>query len=296
MGEYQQQWSSLTAQVDVLEQMAFLCEREASGSHHSAPSFASLPRSASLPSGALPTSASYDPSASTNGSSRSTKPRPPRQRTRPSSQASEQPHEKECSTVPETETLRRERSSGSPRPHRRSPSPSKAGDEIDQMWCRALRRYPEREDWVLVKERPGVYRLGHPGGRAVHSRVTHAGLQVRVGGGWMNAEAFLRRIGNAAIPPAGMTAAEFVSGYGVDRGKPRSSGSATLPTGRILSPTKSWASRIGMPKSPDFRSQRSKIEATSDDDVAEGREGACTDEQPGRGETCVTERTRPSLS
>lgn len=115
---------------------------------------------------------------------------------------------------------------------------------MDQLWCRALRRIPECADCLLIKQRPGVYRLGHPGGRVIHSRVSHAGLQVRVGGGWVSAESFLRNHISAGAS-AGTSTAPFSM-----------SGAATLPNGHVLSPTKSWANRIGLDTRPDFRNQR----------------------------------------
>jgi len=84
--------------------------------------------------------------------------------------------------------------------HRCSPTSSSCAhakqahtDEADHLWTRVLQEFATSPDWSLFKERPGVYRLGHAGGRAVLAQVSHGELQVSVGGGWIDARAFLDR-------------------------------------------------------------------------------------------------------
>lgn len=112
-------------------------------------------------------------------------------------------------------------------------------DEIDELWCRALQSFSANPDWVLVKERPGVYRLGSPAGKAIVSKVTHGGLQVRVGGGWMKSGDFLERYGPAV----------FGGGQPSTEEHPPS-------VERLVTPTKCWASKIGVRTAPDYREQR----------------------------------------
>lgn len=117
--------------------------------------------------------------------------------------------------------------------------PSGRSDEIDELWCRALQSFPANPDWVLVKERPGVYRLGSPAGKAIVSKVTHGGLQVRVGGGWMNSGDFLERYGPTL----------FGGGLPIMEELPPS-------VERLVTPTKCWARKIGVRTAPDYREQR----------------------------------------
>jgi len=68
-------------------------------------------------------------------------------------------------------------------------------DEIDELWVRALQRYPAHS---LVKEATGVYRLGHQDGIRVQCFSNHGRLYVHAPrtpshphGGIMDAEVFL---------------------------------------------------------------------------------------------------------
>lgn len=118
----------------------------------------------------------------------------------------------EGSFVPRVATLQPRASVASPpRPVTRDTRPASSrassrrpaggADEMDEMWCRVLQRFPANPDWLLVKERgrSGVYRLGHPAGRLVVTRVCQDDLQVRVGGGWMRADAFLEKYGPSEL-------------------------------------------------------------------------------------------------
>lgn len=118
---------------------------------------------------------------------------------------------------------------------------------MDDLWCRILQKFHQHPDWALIKEKKGVYRMGHQGGRKILCQVSHAGLQVRVGGGWMDAESFLDKYG-----PTEMGTAENW-GRGADR-----SGHMDTPPSmeRLLVPTKCWASKIGISTTPDLREQR----------------------------------------
>jgi len=70
---------------------------------------------------------------------------------------------------------------------------------MDEMWCEELKNFPEHPDWLLVKEKPGLYRMGATGGKKIVCCISQGGLQVRVGGGWMKAQEYLERYG-----PVGM--------------------------------------------------------------------------------------------
>jgi len=79
------------------------------------------------------------------------------------------------------------------------PSRSRSVDLMDEMWCEELKNFPEHPDWLLVKEKPGLYRMGATGGKKIVCCISQGGLQVRVGGGWMKAQEYLERYG-----PVGM--------------------------------------------------------------------------------------------
>eukprot|EP00928_Gymnodinium_smaydae_P085568 TRINITY_DN6907_c0_g1_i1.p1 TRINITY_DN6907_c0_g1~~TRINITY_DN6907_c0_g1_i1.p1 ORF type:complete len:508 (+),score=52.14 TRINITY_DN6907_c0_g1_i1:67-1590(+) len=86
-------------------------------------------------------------------------------------------------------------------------APGKPGagrvDCMDELWCEALKSFPEYPHWYLVKERTGVYRMGGPTGRRLLCRITQGHLQVRVGGGWVPVVPFMRRYGPAGMLPRG---------------------------------------------------------------------------------------------
>lgn len=135
-----------------------------------------------------------------------------------------------------------------------------AGDEMDEMWCRVLQLFPEYPNWVLVKEKPGVYRMGHPLGKKILCKISHDGLQVRVGGGWVPAVSFLERHG-----PGGMSARPDSSpsrAMGLS-GSCSSLDQVELPPSmeRLLLPTKAWAQKIGINTTPDIREQRRHVAA-----------------------------------
>jgi len=148
-------------------------------------------------------------------------------------------------------------------PRRQGCSNAGRADDIDAMWCAALQRFPQYPEWVLVKEKPGVYRMGSPCGKKVLCRVSNGGLQVRVGGGWMGAIPFLERYG-----PAGMVRrpgdetprpAPCSGGFhGVASGMDHLSAMMDTPPSmeRLLVPTKCWAQKIGINTTPDHREQR----------------------------------------
>eukprot|EP00929_Paragymnodinium_shiwhaense_P013738 TRINITY_DN121590_c0_g1_i1.p1 TRINITY_DN121590_c0_g1~~TRINITY_DN121590_c0_g1_i1.p1 ORF type:complete len:494 (+),score=70.46 TRINITY_DN121590_c0_g1_i1:141-1622(+) len=127
------------------------------------------------------------------------------------------------------------------------PSIASRADGIDELWCEALRQFPEHKDWILVKEKHGVYRMGGPYGRRIMCRVAAGRLQVRVGGGWVPAVQFLERHG-----PAGMNSSnaradghETPTSTGLRQTSP--SMMDTPPSlERLLVPTRSWANKIGM--------------------------------------------------
>lgn len=79
------------------------------------------------------------------------------------------------------------------------------GDMMDDLWCSVLRLFPEHPDWMLVKEKTGIYRIGGPGGKKIICRTCPGGpgnlpkLQVRVGAGWEGAISFMERNGPAAM-------------------------------------------------------------------------------------------------
>jgi len=143
---------------------------------------------------------------------------------------------------------------------RRSPSRNAGimarADEMDDMWCTVLQRFPQYPDWVLVKEKAGVYRMGGAGGKKILCRISHGGLQVRVGGGWMNAINFLERHGPTGMgvrsgdeTPTRETASR--------RGGDDIALIGTSPSmERLLVPTKCWAQKIGINTTPDIREQR----------------------------------------
>lgn len=137
----------------------------------------------------------------------------------------------------------------------RARSPSRKQDEMDTMWIEVLKRFPHHPEWTLVKEKEGIYRLGGQHGRKVICRISFGGLQVRVGGGWMDASTFLERKGALWMAR---------QDEGISRG-----GSMRMPVGgsaavghdsalieRLLVPTKCWAKRIGVAYNPDIRELR----------------------------------------
>lgn len=125
---------------------------------------------------------------------------------------------------------------------------------MDDLWCTALQRFPEYPDWVLVKEKPGIYRMGGQDGKKLLCRITHGGLQVRVGGGWMSAISFLERHGPlhmAVRPPVEEVLASSRSAKDLAE---HIETPASME--RLLLPTKCWAQKIGIHTSPDIREQR----------------------------------------
>mmetsp|Transcript_153821 Transcript_153821/g.266214 ORF Transcript_153821/g.266214 Transcript_153821/m.266214 type:complete len:839 (-) Transcript_153821:61-2577(-) len=294
MHEYRQQWAKLTAQVDILEQHSLACmpdlpPEDGCGSKSQLPWLGVASPAISPVSSSRPDTPARDPRdlrelGERNGSAHSSPPRSPkrgsstpqrsqvanvqargswgsasaaaptaspslearRQRSPPSSARSTIGTSSRLAGAPTSPSR-----SGSSPPRRRwrprSASPSSAPvDEVDEMWCKVLQCFPEHPEWVILKERPGVYRLGHPGGRAVMAKVSYAGLQVRVGGGWMPAEAFLRRYGDAWLSNNSPVSDSLSSSTGRQPQSPR-----------LLSPTKSWANRVGLQTAPDFRQLRS---------------------------------------
>lgn len=75
------------------------------------------------------------------------------------------------------------------------------GDEIDEHWCKVLRKFSNCSHWALVKEKRGVYRMGNASGRRLRCAVVHGHLQVQTDHGFLGAEAFLRRYGAAEMGP-----------------------------------------------------------------------------------------------
>eukprot|EP00435_Cladocopium_sp_Y103_P023257 s261_g5.t1 len=120
-------------------------------------------------------------------------------------------------------------------------------DEVDEMWRSLLQRFPQYPHWCLVKEKRCVYRMGSQSGKKVVCRVSPGGLQVRVGGGWMAALPFLERYGPVHMGPRCGEDPQFFHCTNVD-----------LPASmeRLLVPTKCWAQKIGIRKTPDLREQR----------------------------------------
>ncbi|CAE7663911.1 unnamed protein product, partial [Symbiodinium sp. CCMP2456] len=137
--------------------------------------------------------------------------------------------------------------------------PAPHTDEVDEMWRTVLQRFPQHPQWCLVKEKRCVYRMGSQTGKKIVCRVTHGGLQVRVGGGWMAAFPFLERYG-----PLNMGQKGEDMQYNCT--------SVDLPPSmeRLLVPTKSWAQRIGISKTPDLREQR-RLQVDEEDASEAGR-------------------------
>lgn len=143
--------------------------------------------------------------------------------------------------------------SNPPSPSRRSSNsfkthpPVNGMDEVDEMWRSLLQRFPQYPHWCLVKEKRCVYRMGSQSGKKVVCRVSPGGLQVRVGGGWMAALPFLERYGPVHMGPRCGEDPQFFHCTNVD-----------LPASmeRLLVPTKCWAQKIGIRKTPDLREQR----------------------------------------
>lgn len=137
-------------------------------------------------------------------------------------------------------------------------------DSIDEMWCVVLQRFPQYPHWALVKEKTGVYRMGGPNGKKILCRVSHGGLQVRVGGGWQGAAGFLEKHG-----PMYMGTRPSEANFRKNCGLAVLSGPAIFESDhlcsildtpasmeRLLVPTKCWAQKIGINKTPDVREQR----------------------------------------
>lgn len=150
------------------------------------------------------------------------------------------------------------RQSGSQRGPLRSQSSSpprrSERDEVDMAWCHILQRLPEPpQDWRLEKERPNIYRMSGFG-RSILTRVSMTGLQVRVGGGWMDAEAFLLKHGpfesDGGRPSAGGPPSPPSRG-GSSGGSP-STQTESAPMDRLLAPTISWSNRLSA-RRPDQR-------------------------------------------
>lgn len=118
-------------------------------------------------------------------------------------------------------------------------------DCIDDMWCTALRCFPNHPHWTMLKVSSGVYRLGSRTGKKILCQISHGGLQVRVGGGWMSANSFLQKYGSQYMG-SGMGAENTLD----------SSTDTPVNMERLLVPTKSWANKIGINTSPDLREMR----------------------------------------
>merc|ERR1712039_709510 len=116
----------------------------------------------------------------------------------------------------------------------------------------------------------GVYRMGGVPGKRILCQVSHGGLQVRVGGGWMGAVPFLEKFGPTVMGP-GIQPENTRSGNrnGVSE---RAGAAVDMPASmeRLLVPTKCWAERIGISKVPDLRENRRHAADAGDatDDVA----------------------------
>ncbi|CAE7381864.1 unnamed protein product [Symbiodinium natans] len=136
--------------------------------------------------------------------------------------------------------------------------PAPHTDEVDEMWRAVLQRFPQHPQWCLVKEKRCVYRMGSQTGKKIVCRVTHGGLQVRVGGGWMAAFPFLERYG-----PLNMG-----QKYGEDLQYNCTNVDLPPSMERLLVPTKSWAQRIGISKTPDLREQR-RLQVDAEDEPPE---------------------------
>lgn len=128
------------------------------------------------------------------------------------------------------------------------PSSSANLDEMDDMWRSALQRFPQQSHWCLIKEKRGVYRMGCATGRKLLCQVSHGGLQVRVGGGWMPCLPFLEKYGPICMGSYTGTATS-------DSLRALDEFPASME--RLLVPTKCWAQRVGISKAPDLREQRS---------------------------------------
>lgn len=149
-----------------------------------------------------------------------------------------------------------------------SPPPGgfSGADRIDEMWCAVLQRFPQFPHWALVKEKPGVYRMGSAEGRKLFCRISRGGLQVRVGGGWMGAVPFMAKYGRTGMGPGPNCGYDdFSEGMSGPTGQPCSGASRAhlksmldVPPSmeRLLVPTKSWAQRIGVSKTRDLREAR----------------------------------------
>lgn len=123
-------------------------------------------------------------------------------------------------------------------------------DSIDEMWCAVLRRFPHYPHWTLLKVSRGIYRMGAPTGKKLLCRISNGGLQVRVGGGWMGAVPFLQKYG----PPC----------MGAQLGSTEVDASALdTPASmeRLLLPTKSWATKIGIRTIRDVRERRRPLDS-----------------------------------
>eukprot|EP00927_Polykrikos_kofoidii_P029790 TRINITY_DN25698_c0_g1_i1.p1 TRINITY_DN25698_c0_g1~~TRINITY_DN25698_c0_g1_i1.p1 ORF type:complete len:956 (+),score=141.81 TRINITY_DN25698_c0_g1_i1:62-2869(+) len=139
------------------------------------------------------------------------------------------------------------------------PQSASRADDIDTLWCDALKNFPHNPEWILVKEKHGVYRMGCPTGKKILCRISHGGLQVRVGGGWMSAVPFLERYG-----PQGMVSKQGdetpTIGGGVSTPLIHDQGSSMMNTPpsmeRLLVPTKCWASKVGINTMADQREYR----------------------------------------
>jgi len=180
--------------------------------------------------------------------SMSTPPRPPSSRTT-SKQDHAGPHR--LATAQSDSSLQARRSSSASRlpqqdllgPHIFSSSIEQT-DSIDDMWCAALRCFPNYPHWTMLKVSSGVYRLGSRTGKKILCQISHGGLQVRVGGGWMSANSFLQKYGPQYM--------------GSGKGESTIDSSTDTPVNmeRLLVPTKSWAKKIGIHTSPDLREMR----------------------------------------
>lgn len=155
------------------------------------------------------------------------------------------------STTQSESSLQAQRSSSASRlaqqdmPRNRSFSGLEQTDCIDDMWCNALRCFPNHPHWTLLKVSSGVYRLGSRTGKKILCQISHGGLQVRVGGGWMGANSFLQKYGPQYMG----------SGTGLENNLD-SSPETPVNMERLLVPTKSWANKIGINTSPDLREMR----------------------------------------
>eukprot|EP00929_Paragymnodinium_shiwhaense_P007956 TRINITY_DN11187_c0_g1_i1.p1 TRINITY_DN11187_c0_g1~~TRINITY_DN11187_c0_g1_i1.p1 ORF type:complete len:492 (+),score=91.36 TRINITY_DN11187_c0_g1_i1:130-1605(+) len=151
------------------------------------------------------------------------------------------------------ERSRRATSAGASRG--RSSSPPRGGspraDDMDQLWCGVLRCFPQHPDWILVKDRPGVYRMGGPSGKKLSCRIVSGVLQVRVGGGWMAPVAFLERYGPAGMTQKANDATPQMTPSSSSRAPspPRNTnGTYETPPSmeRLLVPTKAWTHKAGL--------------------------------------------------